>query len=559
MSSHDENRAPATDWNSVNWRKTETDVRRLRQRIFRAERLGNARKVRSLQRLMLRSYANRLVAVRRVTQINQGKFTPGVDKLTIKTPAARGVLVDSLNVSSRKPLPARRVYIPKSDGSKRPLGIPVIYDRALQAVVKNALEPQWEARFEECSYGFRPGRRAHDAVELLFTRFAAHKSHHPWVIDADIRKAFDRISHEFILGKLDRFPAKELIERWLKAGVVEDGGFFESSEEGTPQGGVISPLLANIALDGMEDVIPRKRLVRYADDFVILCKSRSEAETILAMTKRWLAKRGLEISEQKTRIVHITEGFDFLGFNVRQYATPWNRKMNKNPLFVNPREGNTILVKPSKNARKRYRKKLKDAVLRLRGAPPETIVRTLNPIIRGWTNYYASQVSSRVFSSMDYYLWILLWKWARRRHGNKGRTWIANRYWGRHAPWRRDRWVFGGKANDGPVTYYLLKHAWTPIRRHTLLRGAASPDNPEQERYWRQRRRKDTERKPLGIHRTLGLLQKSLCPHCGQELDNGEKLNVHHKVPKHSGGTDHILNLQSVHLYCHQQIHSKRS
>jgi RNA-directed DNA polymerase len=316
-----------TDWNSVNWRQANRHVRNLRQRIFRATQAEDWTAVRSLQRLMLRSYANTLVSVRRVTQVNQGKRTAGIDKVVVKTPAARGKLVDQLMTCQPwKAMPARRVYIPKANGRQRPLGIPTILDRCLQARVKNALEPEWEARFEGSSYGFRPGRSAHDAIGKVY-RFARPNTRKRWVVDADIKGAFDTIDHTCLLKTIGTVPGRELIRQWLKAGYV-DHGVFHETDAGTPQGGVISPLLANIALHGMEAAlgvqfnatgatISTRAVVRYADDFVVFCESREDAEQVVHLLNEWLAVRGLRLSEEKTRIVHLTDGFDFLGFNVR--------------------------------------------------------------------------------------------------------------------------------------------------------------------------------------------------------------------------------------------------
>jgi RNA-directed DNA polymerase len=318
-----------TAWNAINWRKANRTVRNLRQRIFRAAQEGNLKKVRSLQKLMLKSYSNRLVSVRRVAQINAGKNTPGVDKLVIKTPAASGRMVDTLaHYTLWKAKPARRVYIPKANNKLRPLGIPVVADRCRQAMVKNALEPAWEARFEGSSYGFRPGRSCHDAIEKIYGLARPNKTK-KWVLDADIRGAFDNISHAYLLKTIGPVPGKELIEQWLKAGYVEHGT-FQATEQGTPQGGVVSPLLANIALHGMEEaigvrydyrgqLIGKRAVVRYADDFVCLCQSREDAEQVQRILVEWLKVRGLTLSEEKTRIVHLTEGFDFLGFNIRYY------------------------------------------------------------------------------------------------------------------------------------------------------------------------------------------------------------------------------------------------
>src|SRR5580698_9226790 len=311
-----------TVWDFVDWRKAGRIVTNLRQRIFRAARANDHRRVRSLQNLMLRSRSNILMSVRRVTQDNAGKNTPGVDKVLVKTPAARGELVDLLaTFQPWRASPVRRVYIPKkSDSSKlRPLGIPTIMVRCLQAMVKNALEPAWESRFEGSSYGFRPGRNAHDAIEKIYN-FARPNTRKKVVVDADIKGAFDNISQEFLLKALGDVPGKALIKQWLKAGYVEDGRYHDTPK-GTPQGGVISPLLLNIALHGMEAAlgvkhdhqgtsIGKRAVVRYADDFVVFCESEEDALVVRdKILPPWLAERGLSLSEEKTRIVRLTEEF----------------------------------------------------------------------------------------------------------------------------------------------------------------------------------------------------------------------------------------------------------
>ncbi len=318
------------NWSTVNWRKANRIVRNLRQRIFKAAQENNLKKVRNLQRLLMRSYSNILLAVRRVTQINAGKHTPGVDKLVVKTPLVRGLLVDILSkFIPWKPYPTRRVYIPKANGKQRPLGIPSLIDRCLQAIVKNALEPFWESKFEGTSYGFRPGRSAHDAIGRIYLYARPHKTK-KWVVDADIKGCFDNISHKHLLETIGNFPARKLIHLWLKAGYV-DKGVFHESEAGTPQGGIISPLLANISLHGMEKFLGvkynnrgenygKRLFCRYADDFVVFCETKEDAEKATAQLAEFLKIRGLEIAPEKTRIVHIKDGFDFLGFNIRQYA-----------------------------------------------------------------------------------------------------------------------------------------------------------------------------------------------------------------------------------------------
>jgi RNA-directed DNA polymerase len=401
-------------WEQADWRHHEEQVRRLRGRIFKAVREGDWPLARNLQKLMLRSWSNTLVSVRQVTQRNAGRRTAGIDGLVALTSQERAEVAVRVHAStgSHRPCPVRRVYVPKaSDKSKmRPLGIPVLIDRCHQARVKNALEPEWEARFEPRSYGFRPGRGCQDAIESLF-RILRGKSGRVWIVDADLASAFDKISHDKLLEVIGGFPARDMIARWLKAGVFEAGKGFAPTEEGTPQGGVISPLLLNIALHGLEaaagvryrggshagalrDGCPA--LVRYADDLVICCHSRQQAEQAMARLAGWLEPRGLAFNEAKTRIAHLSEGFDFLGFNLRRYP---NGK---------------LLIKPSATAIKRVRKRLAGEFRALHGSNAQTVLTRIVPIVRGWAAYYRAVVSSRTFSALDTYLWRLTYKWACR-------------------------------------------------------------------------------------------------------------------------------------------------
>ena len=329
-------------------------------------------------------------------------------------PAAKAELADWVQHHTEpwQARPVKRVYIPKgSTGKRRPLGIPVIVDRCLQARVVNALEPEWEARFEPRSYGFRPGRGCHDAIEAIFHVARGANPQRRWVLDADLAAAFDRIDHDHLLGQLGTFPARELIAGWLKAGVIENGR-FAPTEEGTPQGGVVSPLLLNVALHGMEqaagvryqqtgihagETVPGSPvLIRYADDLVALCHTRHEAEQVKARLAGWLAPRGLTFNEDKTRIVTLDDGFDFLGFTVR-------------------RQSGKLLIKPSKAALRRIRERLRTEMRALRGANAAAVLHRLNPIIRGWAAYYRTVVSSEAFTALDRYLWRLTYKWAKHR------------------------------------------------------------------------------------------------------------------------------------------------
>ena len=401
----------ATDWSMIDWRTVEDDVRHLRQRIFAASQAGDVKRVRNLQKLMLRSRANALLSVRRVTEINAGRLTAGIDRKLVLGSEAKQRMAEWVqrDAAAWKPKPVRRVYIPKAKG-KRPLGIPVIADRCLQALAVNALEPEWEARFELRSYGFRPGRGCHDAIEAIFRAGCGKSPRRRWVLDADLAQAFDRIDHNHLLAELGTFPARGLVQRWLTAGMVEQGEFFDT-ERGTPQGGVISPVLMNVALHGMEKAAGVRyhqssrdgetlvrgcpTLIRYADDLVALCESRDQANEVKARLAAWLAPRGLAFNEEKTRVVHLDEGFDFLGFNLR-------------------RQRDKLLIRPSKAAVRRIRNRLATEVRALRGSNASAVISKLNPIIRGWAAYYRTVVSSRVFQSLDSYVWKITYHWARR-------------------------------------------------------------------------------------------------------------------------------------------------
>jgi RNA-directed DNA polymerase len=537
-----------TDWQYVDWQKANRMVRNLRQRIFAATRAGEWKQVHSLQKLLLRSYSNRLVSVRRVTQVNQGKYTPGIDKVVIKTPEARGRLVDVLQHHQPwRARPVRRVYIPKANGKLRPLGIPVVIDRCIQAMVKNALEPSWEARFEGSSYGFRPGRGCHDAIGKIYD-LARPNKRKKWVVDADIQGAFDHISHEFLLTTLGPVPGRGLIRQWLKAGYIEEGRTYDTPE-GTPQGGVVSPLLANIALHGMEEALGvvydgrgtlrgNRAVVRYADDFAVFCESQEDAERVIDILKDWLAVCGLTLSTEKTRIVHLTEGFDFLGFTIRQY--PDRRTAT----------GYRLLITPSAQSVQRLRERMRIEWRKMRGTNVQAILTQLNPIVRGWANYCRIGVASRVFSNLDRFMYGRAYRYVKHTHPHKSWQWRQNRYWGKLNLKRNDRWVFGDKASSR----YLLKFAWFPIERHQLVKGSASPDDRRLAAYWASRRKAQAGSLASQARR-IARRQGYVCAHCREDLFNGEELHLDHIVPRAQDGNQRDENLRLVHLYCHQQIH----
>jgi RNA-directed DNA polymerase len=440
----------------------------------------------------------------------------------------------------------------------------VIADRVLQACVASALEPEWEARFEPRSYGFRPGRGCHDAIEAIYQAGKGRNgaSRRMWVLDADLAAAFDRIDHGRLLGQLGTFPARELIAGWLKAGVVENGQFAPTGE-GTPQGGVVSPALLNVALHGMEHAagVRYQRigsdaafaatgspvLIRYADDVVALCHTRHEAQQIKARLASWLAPRGLAFNEDKTRIVTLDEGFDFLGFNVRRYH-------------------GKLLVKPGKAAVRRIRERLRTERRSLRGTNAVAVIARLNPIIRGWAAYYRTAVSSETFAALDHYLWKLTYKWARHSHPNKPTRWVIRRYFGKFCTSRQDRWVFGDRESGA----YLRRFAWTKIVRHQMVRGTSSPDDPALTGYWADRRRRGIPR-PMDIA-SLRLLeaQRGQCPLCGELLLDADrppqspreweqwltvtrKAMIRNAIVLRPDGTPDEATLRLLHAHCHRQ------
>ncbi len=545
----------AAEWHAIDWQAINRNVRRLQVRIVQATKESRWGRVRALQRLLTHSYSGKVLAVRRVTE-NNGKVTPGVDQEIWDTPEKKTQAVHALKRRGYRSQPLRRVYIPKSDGkTMRPLGIPTMIDRGQQALHLLALDPVVETTADRNSYGFRQKRSCADAIGQCF--LVLRSANAQWILEGDIKSCFDKISHDWLLAHvpMDRV----ILQKWLKSGYMEKHVLHESTD-GTPQGGIISPALANCALDGLERLLQEKfparkrlksfggekpcvHLVRYADDFVITSKSKELLEgEIKPLVEQFVQERGLELSPTKTVVTHVERGFDFLGQNVRRYPK------------------GKLLIKPSKKNVGTFLNGIRRIIKDAHGASAADLIDQLNPKIRGWANYHRHVVSKRTFGRVDHTIFSNLWQWARRRHPNKPSRWVKAKYFER----RRGRdWTFFDETCDDegrPNKVWLYNAKSTPIKRHVKVKGEANPYDPTYETYFEERE---------GAHmldtfrgtRTLRFLwheQRGLCTQCNTKITRITGWRLHYCVPRVKGGSTGATNCVLLHPECHDRVHRQR-
>jgi RNA-directed DNA polymerase len=538
----------AENWHSIDWAKAHRIVRRLQARIVKATQEGKWGRVKALQRLLTHSLSGKVLAVKRVTE-NQGKRTPGVDGKTWKTPQEKATAIQMLRQRGYHPQPLRRIYIPKSNGNKRPLSIPCMLCRAMQALYLLALDPVAETTADPNSYGFRKERSPADAIEQCFKALGKARSPQ-WILEGDIKACFDKISHEWLLAHIPM--DKSILRKWLKAGFIEKQ-VLHPTEEGTPQGGICSPVIANLTLDGLERELleryPKPKtgynakvnFVRFADDFIVTGVSKELLEQeVKPLIEQFMRERGLALSQEKTVITHIEDGFDFLGQNVRKY----NGK---------------LIIKPSRKNVSAFLRKVRTLIKTNKQATAGNLIVQLNPLIRGWANYHQHVVSKVTFARVGHAIFQALWQWARRRHPNKSKQWMKERYF---KSINGKNWVFYGTiaTKDGLVENRLLHPAYVPIKRHVKIKGEANPYDPAWEEYFEKRLGVKMVHNLKGKRQLLALWQeqKGLCPICQQKITKLTGWHNHHLVWRVNGGKDVADNRVLLHPNCHRQVHNQR-
>lgn len=551
----------AKGWHQIDWEKAYRFVRKTQLKIAQATKDGNWRRVFRLQRLLAHSFYGRCLAVRRVTE-NRGRKTPGVDGETWSTPAAKWNAVKRL---SRKrgyqPKPLKRVWIPKpGKQEKRPLGIPTMLDRAMQALYLQGLEPVVESTSDPKSYGFRPDRSTADAMVELF-HLLAPQTAPAWILEGDIKGFFDNINHEWLCRNVPM--DKRMLHKWLKAGVIDRHQFAET-KAGTPQGGIISPCLANATLNGLETQLRahftqkvgiarlkqlKVQVVRYADDFVITAHSKELLENeVKPWVDEFLSVRGVQLSQEKTRITHINTGFDFLGWNFRKYDSK------------SPYRKAKLLIKPSKKNTKAFYQKVATIIKSSGAMTQDMLIGQLNPVLRGWSQYHSPVVAKQTFSKLEHLIFWRIWRWAKHRHPKKKANWIRKKYF--HSVGGQN-WVFATvhRLQSGEAKHQRLYGlASTPIVRHKRLPTGYNPYDAEHEEQWealrvQRMRHKLRYRKEV---ESIFVRQKGLCACCGSAISAQTGWHDHHIVRRVDGGSDRKDNRALLHPNCHALVHSQR-
>ncbi len=458
------------DWETINWRKVIYEVNRLQKRIAKSVIEKKWRRVKSLQHIITNSFYAKLLAIKRVTD-NKGRKTPGVDNVIWKTPKQYVEAVKSLKIRGYKPQPLRRIYIKKKNGKKRPLSIPTLIDRTMQALFKIALEPISETLADPNSYGFRVKRSCADAIQQAFIVLAKNY-HAKWIVEADIKACFDKISHKYIIENIP--IRKDILKKWLNAGYLEDGKRF-AMQAGTPQGGIISPTIMNMVLDGLETEIRSKfprwkkekvNFIRYADDFIITAKDKETAVRIVEVVRNFLKIRDLELSQEKTKISHIDEGVTFLSQNIRKYK-------------------GKLLIKPAKEAVKSIKTSIREIFRKYRGKPAFLLITKLNSVIRGWANYHKMIVSKEIFFKVGNYIYDEIWRWIKYNHPTKGKKWAWKRYF--------SNGIFSDTDKKQHKKYFLFRITSVKIKRHIKIKGACNPFNQQWDEYLTIRKRRKSQ------------------------------------------------------------------
>ncbi len=541
------------DWHSIDWKKVGRNVRRLQARIVKAVREGKWHKVKALVYLLTHSFSGRATAILRVVN-NHGAKTPGVDGVTWDTPADRANAFGTLRRHGYQPQPLRRVSIPKSNGKRRALGIPTVTDRAMQALYLLALDPIAECLADGHSYGFRLQRSCADALEQCHNVLSS--PHSPcWILEGDIKACFDRICHSWLVREIPM--DRRLLRLWLKAGFLEKRVFFATTA-GTPQGGIISPVLANRTLDGLQGLLATRlmatpqqqrrnkvHLVRYADDFVITGTSRFLLEhQVQPLVAHFLAERGLELSHEKTKITHLETGFDFLGQRLRRYPC------------------GKVLLKPSKRNVQTFLGKIKETLARSGSWTVGELILRLNQQIKGWALYHRHAASKRTFTQVDRRIFRMVWHWCRRRHPGKSLTWITKQYF---ASQDHRHWIFTGTYRERDGTRYrvpLQEAAQVKIERHVKIRQDVNPYEVSWEAYLEARQLRGMQQTLAGrgTLRYLWKEQGGRCRRCGEPLlatKAAGAYHLHHRLWRCYGGADTVDNLELLHAHCHRQIHAR--